>query len=118
MSNDVVIEAWNTVLFEKFSRFKYLFIEGYASISTEALERHRHPEGARVIDIGCGFGDCTIQIASLSGSGLAFCLPFASPASMSRPLRLNSKAPFLPRDRARRRRSPRSRAFMRVFDSS
>lgn len=42
MSNDVIIEAWNTVLFEKFSRFKYLFIEGYASISEEALSRHRH----------------------------------------------------------------------------
>ena len=31
-NNDVVIEAWNTVLFEKFSRFKYLFIEGGGAI--------------------------------------------------------------------------------------
>lgn len=72
MSNDVVIEAWNTVLFEKFTRFKYLFIEGYAAISDEVLKRHRLPAGAQVLDVGCGFGDCTIQIAkSLGENGRA-----------------------------------------------
>ena len=67
MSNDVVIEAWNTVLFEKFSRFKYLFIEGYASISEEALNRHEFADGSKVLDVGCGFGDCTIRIAKAIG---------------------------------------------------
>ncbi len=67
MSNDVIIEAWNTVLFEKFSRFKYLFIEGYASISEEALKRHRPSVGANVLDVGCGFGDCTLEIAKFVG---------------------------------------------------
>lgn len=67
MSNDIVIEAWNTVLFEKFSRFKYLFIEGYASISEEALKRHRPPEGSKVLDVGCGFGDCTLELARFLG---------------------------------------------------
>jgi len=38
MSNDIVIEAWNTVLFEKFSRFKHLLIDGLASHSNELLE--------------------------------------------------------------------------------
>jgi ubiquinone/menaquinone biosynthesis C-methylase UbiE len=72
MSNDVVIEAWNTVLFDKFSRFKYLFVEGYAAISDEVLSRHRIAEGARVLDVGCGFGDCTIKIAGFVGdNGLA-----------------------------------------------
>ncbi len=72
MSNDIVIEAWNTVLFEKFSRFKYLFVEGYAAISDEVLGRHRIAEGARVLDVGCGFGDCTIKIAGFVGeNGLA-----------------------------------------------
>jgi ubiquinone/menaquinone biosynthesis C-methylase UbiE len=72
MSNDVVIEAWNTVLFEKFSRFKYLFIEGYASISKEVLTRSKYPEGSSVLDVGCGFGDCTIEIAkSLGNNGIA-----------------------------------------------
>ncbi len=67
MSNDIVIEAWNTILFEKFSRFKYLFIEGYASISEEALKRHCPPIGSRVLDVGCGFGDCTMEIAKSIG---------------------------------------------------
>lgn len=68
MSNEVVIEAWNTVLFEKFSRFKYLFIEGYASISEEIIGRGMYQNGSKVLDVGCGFGDCTIQIAKILGS--------------------------------------------------
>jgi ubiquinone/menaquinone biosynthesis C-methylase UbiE len=67
MSNDIIIEAWNTVLFDKFSRFKYLFIEGYASISDEVFRRHAFPDGANVLDIGCGFGDSTIVIANMVG---------------------------------------------------
>ena len=79
MSNEIVIEAWNTVLFEKFSRFKYLFIEGYASISEEVLKRNKYTEGASVLDVGCGFGDCTLQIAkSLNGNGSAIGVDCAS----------------------------------------
>jgi ubiquinone/menaquinone biosynthesis C-methylase UbiE len=69
MSNEIVIEAWNTVLFDKFTRFKYLFVEGYASISEEALKRTSYPKGAKVLDVGCGFGDCTINIAKALGEG-------------------------------------------------
>jgi len=79
MSNDIIIEAWNTVLFDKFSRFKYLFVEGYASISEEALKRNGYAEGANVLDVGCGFGDCTIQIAkSLGNAGTATGIDCAS----------------------------------------
>lgn len=67
MDNDVVIEAWNTVLFEKFSRFKFLFIEGYASISEEVRHRHPHMKGGKVLDVGCGFGDYSIEIAKAVG---------------------------------------------------
>ena len=72
MANDVVIEAWNTVLFEKFSRFKYLFTVGYASISEQVLKRNKISQGAHVLDVGCGFGDCTIEIAKAVGeNGIA-----------------------------------------------
>ena len=54
MSNDIVIEAWNTVLFEKFSRFKFLFVEGYTSISQEVFRRQPFEAGSSVLDIGCG----------------------------------------------------------------
>lgn len=67
MANEIVIEAWNTVLFEKFTRFKYLFVEGYAAISEQVFERHPPPIGSKILDVGCGFGDCTIRIAKLIG---------------------------------------------------
>src|SRR6056300_96812 len=67
MSNDVVIEAWNTVLFEKFTRFKHLLVDGLSSHSNEILGRGIHSEGLRVLDIGCGFGDSTVRIARQVG---------------------------------------------------
>jgi ubiquinone/menaquinone biosynthesis C-methylase UbiE len=65
--NDVVIAAWNTVLFDKFVRFKHLLIDGLAPHSNEALVRHEPPSGARVLDVGCGFGDSTRLIAQRVG---------------------------------------------------
>src|ERR1700692_199564 len=50
----LVIEAWNTVLFDKFVRFKHLLIAGLAGHSDELLSRRLFREGARVLDIGCG----------------------------------------------------------------
>ncbi len=61
--NDIVVAAWNTILFDKFRRFKHLLIDGLAPHSNEALARHGYPEGARVLDVGCGFGDSTRLIA-------------------------------------------------------
>jgi len=72
-TNRVIVEAWNTVLFEKFRRFKHLLVEGLSQHSDAALERCRYPQGARVLDIGCGFGDSTRRIAAYVGpNGQAF----------------------------------------------
>ena len=65
--NDVVIEAWNTVLFDKFLRFKHLIVAGLSGHSDELLSRHLFRPGDRVLDIGCGFGDTTTRIASQVG---------------------------------------------------
>jgi ubiquinone/menaquinone biosynthesis C-methylase UbiE len=66
-SNSVIIEAWNTVLFTKFCRFKHLLVDGLSQHSDAAFERYGHPEGARVLDVGCGFGDSTLRIAACVG---------------------------------------------------
>src|SRR5579863_8331242 len=72
-TNDVVVEAWNTVLYDKFVRFKHLLVAGLAGQSNEALRRHQYSEGAKVLDVGCGFGDSTIRIArSIGPQGEAF----------------------------------------------
>ena len=66
--NNVVIAAWNTILFDKFCRFKHLLIDGCSAHSDEALGRQDYGQGSRVLDIGCGFGDSTRVIASRLGS--------------------------------------------------
>jgi ubiquinone/menaquinone biosynthesis C-methylase UbiE len=65
--NDIVVEAWNTVLFDKFERFKHLLVAGLAGHSDELLARGLFRAGDCVLDVGCGFGDSTIRIAELVG---------------------------------------------------
>ena len=65
--NRVIVEAWNTVLYEKFCRFRHLLVEGLSQHSDAAFARCKHPEGARVLDVGCGFGDSTLHIAERVG---------------------------------------------------
>lgn len=70
--NSDIIEAWNTILFDKFVRFRHLLVDGLSQHSDAALERLPYPQGARVLDIGCGFGDSTQRIARRVGpSGAA-----------------------------------------------
>ncbi len=40
-SNSVIVEAWNTVLYDKFVRFKHLLVDGLAQHSDAAFERCR-----------------------------------------------------------------------------
>ena len=65
--NAIAIEAWNTILFEKFTRFRHLLLTGLEGHSDEALARHPFPTGTRVLDVGCGFGDTTRAIARQVG---------------------------------------------------
>jgi ubiquinone/menaquinone biosynthesis C-methylase UbiE len=67
LENDIVVEAWNTVLFDKFERFKHLLVKGLSGHSNEFLARAPYRPGERVLDVGCGFGDCTIPIARQVG---------------------------------------------------
>ena len=66
--NSVIVEAWNTILYEKFVRYRHLLVDGLAVHSEEALRRHPPPPGSRVLDVGCGFGDSTLRIANKVGA--------------------------------------------------
>jgi len=65
--NAVIVEAWNTVLFDKFCRFRHLLVDGLSQHSDAALARRSYAPGMRVLDIGCGFGDSTLRIARSVG---------------------------------------------------
>ena len=67
VEESVIIQAWNTVLFDKFFRFRHLIVDGLANHSNAALARRAYARGERVLDLGCGFGDSTIRIAGSVG---------------------------------------------------
>ena len=66
-SNASAIEAWNTILFDKFCAYKHLLIDGLGQHGSQVFQRFPPQPGAQVLDVGCGFGDTTVQLASLVG---------------------------------------------------
>lgn len=67
-NNSEAIEAWNTVLFDKFARFREVLTKGLGAHGDALLDRHPVREGSRVLDVGCGFGDTTLTIARAAGA--------------------------------------------------
>lgn len=65
--NSEAIEAWNTVLFDKFTRFREVLARGLNAHGQALLERHPVRVGSRVLDVGCGFGESTIDLARRAG---------------------------------------------------
>jgi ubiquinone/menaquinone biosynthesis C-methylase UbiE len=65
--NREAIEAWNTVLFEKFVRYRDTLVKGLGNHGNRALALFAPQPGWHVVDIGCGFGDTTIDIARRVG---------------------------------------------------
>jgi SAM-dependent methyltransferase len=60
-------EAWNGVLFDRFLLYRDVVIPGLAAFGTEALRLSPPKAGDRVLDVGCGFGDTTQDLAELVG---------------------------------------------------
>lgn len=65
--NEESQRAWDGVLFDRFLRFREQIVEGLGAFGVEAMRRLPPAEGDRVVDIGCGFGDSTTQLAELVG---------------------------------------------------
>ena len=63
--NQEAIEAWNTILFEKFTKYRHLLVDALGIHGTRAMDRF--PPKGSVVDIGCGFGDTTIELARRVG---------------------------------------------------
>ena len=67
--NAANVQFWNDVLVAQFERFRSLFVEASDIHSRGPLERAGLTPGMRVLDVGCGFGETTLQIAGLVGPG-------------------------------------------------
>src|ERR687893_3285792 len=65
--NAEAAEAWNGPLFDIWQSFQAVVVSNAKAHGDAALVDH-HPEpGDRVLDIGCGLGDSTVQLAELAG---------------------------------------------------
>ena len=65
--NEEATEAWSGVLFDRFVEYRDLIVLGLAEFGKVAMKLHPPQPGDRVLDIGCGFGDTTQQLAELVG---------------------------------------------------
>ena len=65
--NAEAIEAWNTILFAKFSKYREVVTKGLGHHGRRALELYPPQRGWRVLDLGCGFGDTTLDLARAVG---------------------------------------------------
>src|SRR3954463_11489890 len=68
-ANAEATAAWDGPLYDRFVRFRELLTTGLAAHGHEALRLVGPHPGQRVLDIGCGFGDMTQEIAQLVRPG-------------------------------------------------
>ena len=66
--NEEATEAWSGVLFDRFVEFRDLVVVGLKLHGDAAMRLHPPAPGDRVLDVGCGFGDTTRQLAALVGA--------------------------------------------------
>jgi SAM-dependent methyltransferase len=65
--NEEATEAWSGVLFDRFVQYRKLVVAGLGGFGEVAMKAHPPAAGDRVLDIGCGFGDTTQELAALAG---------------------------------------------------
>lgn len=62
------IATWNEILVPKFVRFRRVLVDGFEAHSRIPLEGHGVRAGESVLDVGCGFGETTLDLALRVGS--------------------------------------------------
>jgi ubiquinone/menaquinone biosynthesis C-methylase UbiE len=65
--NEEAIAAWNGVLFDRFVRYRDILSTGLDAYGERGLRLYPPRRGDRALDVGCGFGDTTRQLAELVG---------------------------------------------------
>jgi SAM-dependent methyltransferase len=66
--NEEATEAWSGILFDRFLTYRDLVVVGLKAHGDAAMALEPPAPGDRVLDIGCGFGDTTQQLAALVGA--------------------------------------------------
>ncbi|MDD9944826.1 MAG: class I SAM-dependent methyltransferase [Myxococcales bacterium] len=61
--------VWNQVLAPKFIRFRHVLIAGAQPHGARAIARWGPARGDTVFDVGCGFGDATLELSEAVGPG-------------------------------------------------
>jgi SAM-dependent methyltransferase len=78
-ANAEATEAWSGPLFDRFVRFRSIVADGLGAHGAAGMAAHPPPAGGRALDIGCGFGDTTRDLARLVGDGEAVGVDVSEP---------------------------------------
>ena len=70
--NDAIVSDqftafWKDVLVAKFERFRNIMLEGLSYHSQVPFRTLDVPQGAKILDVGCGWGDTAIELARKAG---------------------------------------------------
>ena len=66
-TNEEAVEAWSGVLFDRWVALRDVVAGAIAPFSDEAYRICEPAPGERVLDVGCGLGETTVQLAELVG---------------------------------------------------
>jgi SAM-dependent methyltransferase len=67
VDNNEATAAWNTILFDRFSEYRHIFVVALKRFGDVAIASTPPQAGDRILDIGCGFGDTAQQLATVAG---------------------------------------------------
>lgn len=61
------VKFWNTVLEPKFTKYRHILQGGLSRHSAAVLPNLHLTKGMSVLDVGCGWGDMSLQVAEIVG---------------------------------------------------